>query len=121
MSYPAIPYPKVPHFMHTFLERSLANIAIDLTQGNVVHRFQLPYPTKSNIRRLLFWTQEIAGYFADSAPEINGKGRDQETTTFGKPDSYWLNGGGSWKLDRNGVTVIDAIDQIRQHFNSLEC
>ena len=123
MSYPQNPWSQIPAFTHTFLEWNLANIAIDLTGANVVHRFQLgqTHPAKANIRRLLFWTQEIAGYFADGMNANDGTGRDQPTTTFGKTDSYWLNGGGSWRLDRNGVAVIEANDQVRQHFNSVEC
>ena len=51
----------------------------------------------------------------------NGTLYNHHSSLFWKTNENWLSSGETWKLLRNGETIIDASDPIRLHRNSVQC
>ena len=57
-----------------------------------------------------------------SVPCSTGAGTTfvDDTQFFLQTNNNWLVNNASWKLERNGVISVDACDDIRKHYNTVE-
>lgn len=111
------PFPQSQSYEHTFFHWDISAQPVDMSAAGSVHRWYLGqiFTQRSHTRRLLLWCHSIP------TPTDDGTLYNHQSLLFWKTNENWLGGGETWKLIRNGETIIDACDPIRLHRNSVQC